>query len=184
MSSTTSVASAPTNGCSANLYDTPSGDHACALPYSKNATDILIACCGKADVVSYYNECGVYCLAIDQTVADLISCFKDEGASDASIFCRGNGTDTASKTQGSIAKTASASIIHTAGSTITSSSDSDDKSDDDDSDSTSTASGSSSSSTNSDNAAPGVHPQGVVSTLGLTIVGLLFSATLFGAVQI
>lgn len=142
----------------------------------------MIKCCGDADVVSYYNDCGLYCLAIDQTVGDLIKCFLSEGAADSAVFCRGNKTDEATGTHTSLAKTASASVVHAAGSTSTGDSGSDSSSKD--GDSTSTASGSSSSSTSSDSAAPGVQPKPVVSTLGMTIGALLFSAALFGAVQV
>ncbi|KAI5459300.1 hypothetical protein BGZ63DRAFT_390678 [Mariannaea sp. PMI_226] len=183
MSSTTSALSAPTNGCAANLYDTPVHDAVCALPYSKNSTDIMIACCGKADVVSYYNDCGLYCLAIDQTVGDLISCFLDKGASDASVFCRGKKSATATGEDKVPAATASASVVHSAGSsTSTDSSDSESSSDSSSASKSSTSSGS--KSTGSGNAAPGSHPQPVVTTIGLVIGALLFSATTFGAFQI
>ncbi|KPM44993.1 hypothetical protein AK830_g1516 [Neonectria ditissima] len=188
MSTTTTASASATNGaCGSTLYDTPVHDAVCALPYSANHTDIMAACCGDANVVSYYNDCGLYCLAIDQTVAELTACLLKEGAGDADVFCRGNTTDTATATKdGKLAATASASVVVTAGA----SSGSDDD-DDDDSDSTKTdASGtdatstSSSTSTASDNAAPGVHPQPFVSTLGLAIGALLFSATAIGAFQI
>ncbi|KAK7403742.1 hypothetical protein QQX98_010481 [Neonectria punicea] len=185
MSTTTTASAAATNGaCGSTLYDTPVHDAVCALPFSSNNTKIMAACCGDANVVSYYDDCGLYCLAIDQTVAELTECLLKEGAGDANVFCRGNTTDTATATKdGKLAATASASVVVTAGS---SSDDDDDDSDatqtdDSDSDSTST---STSSSTASDNAAPGVHPQPFVSTLGLALGALLFSATAIGAFQI
>lgn len=178
MSTTTSasVASAPTNGCAANLYDTPVHDAVCALPYSKANIKIMEACCGDTDIVSYYDNCGLYCLAIDQTVGELSKCFIKEGAADSAPFCRGNTTATATATSHKIAATADATVIN-AKSTGTDASESG-------SSSSGTSSSGSSKSTSSDSAAPGVKAQPVVSTLGLALGALLFSATAFGAFQI
>ncbi|KAL6404592.1 hypothetical protein AUP68_11414 [Ilyonectria robusta] len=73
MSTTVSSASASASAgsCGATLYDIPIKDAVCAMPYSKNHTSIMAACCNDADVVSYYNNCGLYCLALDQTIAEL-----------------------------------------------------------------------------------------------------------------
>ncbi|KAH7151675.1 hypothetical protein B0J13DRAFT_546621 [Dactylonectria estremocensis] len=186
--SSSAAASATAGGsCGATLYDIPIKDAACALSYSKNHTSILAACCGDANVVSYYNGCGLYCLAIDQTIAELTECLYDEGAASPDVFCNGNTTDTATATaDGRLAATASASVVVTAGSSSSTGS-SDDDDNDNDSSSTSGSDATStdkSSATNSDNAAPGFHPQSSVSTLGLAISALLFSATAIGAFQL
>ncbi|KAH7013265.1 hypothetical protein EDB80DRAFT_762019 [Ilyonectria destructans] len=185
MSTTVSSASASASvgSCGATLYDIPIKDAVCAMPYSKNHTSIMAACCNDADVVSYYNNCGLYCLALDQTIAELTKCLYKEGAADSAVFCSGNTTDTATATaDGKLAATASATVVVSGGSTESSKSDSSDSTDkSSDSDATST---SKSSSTNSDSAAPGVRPQSGVNTLGLAIGALLFSATAIGAFQL
>ncbi|KAF7539474.1 hypothetical protein G7Z17_g12416 [Cylindrodendrum hubeiense] len=191
MSTTVSsaAASATVGSCGSTLYDIPIKDAVCALPYSKNHTEILASCCGDADVVSYYNNCGLYCIALDQTVAELTACLLKEGAANQDVFCSGNTTDTATATAGSgkLAATASATVVVSGSESSSSSNDDDDKDSDSsdsssDSDATST---SKSSATNSDNAAPGViRPQSSVSTLGLAIGALLFSATAIGAFQL
>ncbi|KAF3063558.1 hypothetical protein GL218_01370 [Daldinia childiae] len=159
------------SGCGALLYVIPVQDAACALPATGNNTDILGACCGSADVVSYYDGCGLYCLAAGQTVGDLTKCLGNKGASPGNIFCNQNTTATATDTGAPLPTSASASIVvtHSGGSEPTQSGDSD----------------SSPSSTESPGAAAGLRPEyTTVSTLGFTIVALLFSATAFGALQL
>ncbi|KAK2046760.1 hypothetical protein LZ31DRAFT_443190, partial [Colletotrichum somersetense] len=166
--------------CSSNLYDTPSQDRVCAMPLAGNHTAIMSACCGDADVVSYYDGCGIYCLALGQSVRDLQDCLFDQGAGYTAVFCRDNGDVNASATAtGNVPPPASAraSVVASGGP-----GDGDDNGDGD------SASGSGSggaSSTSSPNAAPaGLRAPGGVSTLGLTIGALLLSAATFGALQI
>ncbi|KAI0115425.1 hypothetical protein F4814DRAFT_419475 [Daldinia grandis] len=174
-----SSAPAPTpssSGCGALLYVIPVQDAACALPATGNNTDILGSCCGAADVVSYYDGCGLYCLAAGQTVGDLTKCLGQKGASPGNIFCNQNTTATATDTGAPLPTSASASIVvtHSGGSKPTQSgsgsgSDSD----------------SSPNSTESPGGAAGLRPEyTTVSILGCTIVALLFSATAFGALQL
>lgn len=191
-SSTTGVPALPSGCGGARTYEHPVKDPACAVPnYSNtNYTDVMEACCGKADVVSYYSGCGLYCVALDQTVEDLTECLFDQGAAFADVFCNVNATaaETATAT-GNVDAPASASA------TVISGSDKDDdkkddkddedsNDDDDDSSASSTASSASSSSTNSDSAAPGVTPQSGINTMGLAIGALLFSSMALGAFQI
>ncbi|KAF3805910.1 hypothetical protein GCG54_00013584 [Colletotrichum gloeosporioides] len=175
--STSAVATATSSGaaatstaiCSSNLYDTPIQDSNCAMPYGGNHTDIMKACCKDADVVSYYDNCGIYCLAIDQTVAELTKCLFDNGAPDTGVFCRGNVSSSATATGNSNPPaSAGASIVASGGGSRASAS----------------GSGSSSSSSSSANAAPGAYAPAGVSTLGMTIGALLLSAATFGALQI
>lgn len=61
---TTTLASAsatPTGnaGCR-NIYEIPTQDAACAMPFGGNHTEILTKCCGDANVISYYDDCGLY----------------------------------------------------------------------------------------------------------------------------
>ncbi|KAI1084885.1 hypothetical protein F5B20DRAFT_576203 [Whalleya microplaca] len=165
MTSTTTSA-VPTSSSCTNLYDTPVHDAVCAMPFGGNHTDIMSACCKDADVVSYYNNCGLYCLAIDQSVADLTKCLYGKGAAWGDVFCRGNETATATATgKGDIPASASASVVATAGATTT-------------------GKNGDSQPTSSKGAASSSKPQTTTSLLGFAIGALLFSATAFGAIQI
>jgi hypothetical protein len=98
-----SASATPTSTACANvsfstfLQDTK--DIACAvgstagLPSSYK--DTLKKCCKSAPVESYENDCALYCLSVDQTVADLQKCFQEGGVSPQLIFCSGNSTATA-----------------------------------------------------------------------------------------
>ncbi|KAK1978295.1 hypothetical protein LZ30DRAFT_567350, partial [Colletotrichum cereale] len=166
--------------CTSNLYDTPSQDRVCAMPLAGNHTAIMSACCRDADVVSYYAGCGLYCLALGQSVRDLQDCLFDQGAGYTAVFCRDNGDVNASATAtGNVAPPASAqaSVVASGGAG--------DGDGDDNDGGSATGTGSGASATSSPNAAArGLHAPGGVSTLGLTIGALLLSAATFGALQI
>ncbi|TDZ13503.1 hypothetical protein C8035_v004398 [Colletotrichum spinosum] len=174
--SATTVPSATATPICSNLYNQPNQDRNCAMPYRSNNTDIMKKCCGDADVVSYYDNCGLYCIALGQSVADLRDCLFDEGAGWTDVFCRDNGNANASATAtGNSAPDASASATVISG----------DGDDDNDGESSATGSASGGGSTASGNAAAGVRvPAAGVSTLGLTVGALLLSAVTFGALQI
>ncbi|KAI0379645.1 hypothetical protein F5Y04DRAFT_282733 [Hypomontagnella monticulosa] len=173
--SSTSVTSAPTavpSSCGSTTYVIPVQDAACAVPLKGNYTEVMGACCGASDVVSYYDGCGLYCLAAGQTAGDLTKCLHEHGASDADVFCNVGVNATATVSNAPLPTSASVVVTHSGGSSPTQSSG---------------ASGSDGSSnpTDSPGAAAGVRPQlGSLSTLGLTIGALLFSATAFGAFQL
>ncbi|KAF4957778.1 hypothetical protein FSARC_11187 [Fusarium sarcochroum] len=182
MSSTTlSTASAVPTACT-NVYDTPNQDNVCAMQYKDNHTQIMQKCCGDAKIVSYYDECGLYCVALDQTIVELQECLFDNGAPWEGVFCSGNKKTT---------KTADAKVPATAQASVISGDDDDedDKDDDDkssktaDASGTSTGSSSSSSETSSEtgNAAAGFAPHSSISTMGLAIGALLFSSMAAGA---
>ncbi|KAK2023176.1 hypothetical protein LX32DRAFT_667542 [Colletotrichum zoysiae] len=176
--STSAPAAASTPVCSSNLYDPPSRDRVCAMPLAGNHTAVMSACCGDADVVSYYDGCGVYCLALGQSVRDLQDCLFDQGAGYTAVFCRDNGDVNASATAtGNVPPPASAraSVVASGG-----------PGDGDGDSAGGSGSGSGgASSTSSPNAAPaGLRAPGGVSALGLTIGALLLSAATFGALQI
>ncbi|CAH0056405.1 unnamed protein product [Clonostachys solani] len=161
--STSSAAAPSTSAVCANIWQTPNEDKNCAMPRTDKNVDYMKKCCKSAQIVSYYNDCGVYCLAVDQTIEDLIDCLKGEGAGDTDVFCRGVGNDTASATDvGSLDPTITASII--AGATSSSSSGKDDN--------------------NSDNKEDdkGAAVKGTVSMLGLAIGTLLISAFTIGGI--
>lgn len=99
MSSTTSASSSsPT--CNGNIYVLPTQDSACALPNKDNATDIMSKCCSPASVTHYSDDCGIYCLAQEQSLGDLLDCLTDNGARNGDVFCNDqlNATATADVT--------------------------------------------------------------------------------------
>lgn len=99
--------------CAANLYNIPVQDASCAIPFgsSDNAIDIMSGCCNSAPVISYFDDCGLYCLAQDQSVEDLTSCLMQSGALPQDVFCRGNVTATATGSSDSLPTSAQASVV-------------------------------------------------------------------------
>lgn len=184
MSSTVSVtatspSAAPTAGSCHNVYDIPTQDAACAMPYGSNHTDIMSRCCDSANVISYYDDCGLYCLAIGQDVGNLTQCLFDNGAADTDVWCRGNQTQTATETGdgGAAPSTASARVVATGGA---GSSD-----DDDGNGSGGNGNGNSnndSSDDDDDDDSPAAAVMPGLSVMGFTVGALLFSAA-FGALQ-
>lgn len=70
------------------------------------------SCCGDAQIISYDDDCGIYCVVLNQTIDDLTICLMDEGAQDApeDVFCSGNTTESKTK-DGEVPATAKASVI-------------------------------------------------------------------------
>ncbi|KAL2209375.1 hypothetical protein CC79DRAFT_675943 [Sarocladium strictum] len=89
---TSTTASRPTQECGSlgSLYDTPVRDLVCAMPYTDTNIALMASCCKKADVISYYDDCGLYCLAESQKVKDLSNCLYKAGADWEDVFCRGD----------------------------------------------------------------------------------------------
>lgn len=173
---TSAVASATAANCGALLYDIPVQDASCAIAYGGNHTDIMSACCGSADVVSYSDNCGLYCLAEEQTVGDLTKCMLGRGAANGDVFCRGavNATATATGADASLTSGASVVASGTGGGGG-------------DSKATGTKSGSAASGTSSSGAGAGAGagPAGAGLSLGgLGVSALLLSSVLFGALQL
>ncbi|KAL4747798.1 hypothetical protein BDW72DRAFT_181804 [Aspergillus terricola var. indicus] len=157
-SSSTSTSTAATPTCTGNAWILPVQDIACAVrSTSGNYSSIMDKCCGVAEVENYNDDCGLYCLAQEQSGQDLLDCIQSNGASYNDVFCGGNLTQTAT----------AAVPSSTSGS------------DDDDNDSDATATGDAAEPTNSDNAAPA---QQVVNKAGLGILGMLFCSALLGVV--
>ncbi|KAL2670222.1 hypothetical protein Neosp_014689 [[Neocosmospora] mangrovei] len=178
MSTTASTATATSTLACKNLYDTPNKDATCGLAYSKKNIQIMKECCGDAQIVSYFDNCGLYCVALGQTTAELQKCMWDQGAAWEDPFC--------SNTTGA-SLTADPKIPATARATVISNDKDDDDDDDDDgdkdSDSSGTTTASSADSTNTDNAAPAVAPPSI-SKMGFAIGALLLSSLTLGAFQI
>ncbi|KAJ4004068.1 hypothetical protein NW752_010856 [Fusarium irregulare] len=178
MSTSVSSASAASSStaCAAQLYNQPNQDNTCAMPYSKDHISMMEKCCGDAQIVSYYDDCGIYCVAIDQSTDALSKCLFKEGAGNTDVFCSGSKK---------VTKTEDAKVPATAQASVVSSKDDDDK-DDDDEDSTSTgtstatgtASSADASSTETD--APSSAAKSGISTMGVAIGALLFSSFAFG----
>lgn len=99
MSTTTSAASS-SQTCSGSIYVLPTQDSACALPNTNNASSIMDKCCSPASVESYFDDCGLYCLAEKQSLGDLLDCLTENGAKDGDVFCNDqlNATATADVT--------------------------------------------------------------------------------------
>lgn len=169
--SAASAAVATSTACTGSLvYDIPVQDASCAILFGGNHTDIMSQCCGSADIVSYDNNCGLYCLAIDQSVSDITGCLFDNGASYTDVFCRGTGNATASATASDTLATGASVVASGSGSSASQTGDS---------------SGSSSSTSSSTaNAAPGIAPLSGISATGFAITGLLFSSAVLGALQL
>lgn len=174
---TTTIASAsarPTSTACHNLYDTPSRDANCAMPFGGNHTDIMSKCCGDANVISYYDDCGIYCLAVDQSVGDLTSCLYREGAVWEQVWCAGEVNATATETGGGEApSTASARIV------ATGSADSDDGDNDNNNSNGGSGSGNGGSNNDDDGSAGAIVRPGL-SVAGFTVGALLVSALAFG----
>ncbi len=170
----------PSAACGGLLYDIPSGgDVACAMPFGGNSTRaaLMAACCGSdADVVAYRDDCGLYCLVVDQTVDELTDCLFDRGAAWGDVFCRGSGSASATAPSAAAPTTAAASVIASA----SSSDDRDDRDDNDGDD----ADDRDDAPDGESAAARGVRPDFAGAKMGLVIGTLLFSATAFGALQL
>ncbi|KAI5922767.1 hypothetical protein F4810DRAFT_711356 [Camillea tinctor] len=162
---TSASASATATSCG-NLYDIPARDASCAMPYGGNHTSIMSKCCKSTDVVSYYSDCGLYCLAVDQSVQDLTDCLYANGAAYQDVFCNANTTATATASSASLAASASASVVSSAGASSTASD------------------GAAASGSETPGAAPGLRPEMGVQKLGMAIGALLLSSLAFGAFQI
>jgi len=177
MSTSVSSASAASSStaCAAQLYNQPNQDNTCAMPYSKDNISIMEKCCGDAQIVSYYDNCGIYCVAIDQSYDALSKCLFKEGAANTDVFCSGSKK---------VTKTEDAKVPATAQASVVSSKDDDDKDDDDESSSTgtSTATGTASSadSSSTETDAPSSAAKTGISTMGVAIGALLFSSFAFG----
>ena len=160
-----------------NLYELPVQDIACGMPFGGNSSDVMSECCGPADVVSYRNDCGLYCLAVDQTVEDLTGCLFQHGAPWGDVFCSGNGTQTAKDPKATAPATASVSVVATGAANSNDDDDNDNNDNDNNGDSDS-------QSSDAPGAAAGLRPDFAGYKSGLVVGALLFSATAFGAFQI
>ncbi|CAH0057426.1 unnamed protein product [Clonostachys solani] len=174
MSSTVTSARPSASAACSNLYDTPVSDAVCAMPFSNDNANLLKACCKSAPVVSYYDDCGLYCLASGQNVQELIDCLYGKNAAWGDVFCKGNENATATATDLSqLPSTASATIIGTGSLSATG---------------TRTSSSSSSTSTSDKNSndedKKGASSKHGVSASGILVASLVLGTALLGMVQV
>jgi hypothetical protein len=165
----TSGAASATNTCAGpSLYDIPVSDKACAVPAGGNHTEVMSQCCKGADIVSYNDGCGLYCLAIGQPVEDITNCLFSNGIPYQDGFCNGKGNDTASATENTSPTATGASVVSEGAAGASASR---------------TGSGASSSSTGGSDSSAAAPVRGI-SALGVTISGLLLSSLMLGAMQL
>ncbi|KAG9250222.1 uncharacterized protein F5Z01DRAFT_678020 [Emericellopsis atlantica] len=173
MSTTLSTVPTPSAATCHNVYEIPVQDSACAMAYSDDAVDYFESCCKSADVYSYGDDCGLYCVASGQTVEELTACLIDEGAQHGQVFCSGNTTATATG-DGEPYASATATVI-------SDSSDNNDKNDDKngDKDSDNKDGGDNSNSDDGDNDNAAVKSS--VSVFGVVMGAMLFSGMTLAA---
>ncbi|OOQ88065.1 hypothetical protein PEBR_14805 [Penicillium brasilianum] len=119
---TTTTAALASSSCSAELYEIPVHNAACAMPIAySNSSAIMKSCCSSASVITY-SDCDYYCLAVGQTVGELAKCLI--AASEAGqVWCNSNANATAaSKSISSSTGTSGTSIASNTGSSTTSTS--------------------------------------------------------------
>ncbi|KAF9740849.1 hypothetical protein PMIN06_004739 [Paraphaeosphaeria minitans] len=163
ISSTAASAAAPSNSACAQTSFTefPTKDAACAVGGTSgvpdNYEDILKGCCKSAPVETWGSDCALWCLAADQSIADLQKCWQDGGVKAGSIQCNQPNNATAT---GEVSGTSSSGN----GAKETGSQ----------------TSGGASSSTSSPGAAPVVVPQHM-SKAGLGMLAMVLGSAVFGA---
>ncbi|KAJ5152697.1 uncharacterized protein N7482_009175 [Penicillium canariense] len=100
MPATKATTTAASTACIGNIYELPNvTDAACGGPVTGNMTSAFDSCCKGNSPVQYDNDCGIYCLAQEQTVGELTTCLEQKSGTN-SIFCnqRSNATATAAAT--------------------------------------------------------------------------------------
>ena len=117
---TATAASATATVCGATVYQIPVIDAACGAKLSGNMSSVFDTCCKGDSPVKYDNDCGIYCLAQEQTVHELSDCIMSKANNYRDVFCEGkqNATATAAATT---TKSTGTSTSTTSGSTSTSS---------------------------------------------------------------
>ncbi|KAJ5701183.1 hypothetical protein N7488_008731 [Penicillium malachiteum] len=151
--STTSAASATSTACTGNVWELPITDAACGSKIIGNLTTVFDDCCKGDNPVKYDNDCGIYCLAQEQTVSELLSCLQSKSNDYQHIFCNDklNATATAAATTTKSTSTSTGTKTSTGTST----------------------------STSTKNAAVGAQP---VSTMGLGVLVMLFCSAVMRVV--
>ncbi|KAI1195836.1 hypothetical protein F5X97DRAFT_306904 [Nemania serpens] len=197
-SSSTSSAASATPAPACKLYEIPTAEPGCAVSFGEAHQSAMAACCKPADVISYFNDCGLYCAAAGQTVEGLRDCLFDQRVAYPDVFCNAMLDATATDGSPSIPATASASVVVAGNGGGGKGGDGDDGDGNDDDDDArdhddgnaddehddGDGDGDAPKASDSGNAAPRLAPGIGVSKTGLTICALLFSAVAFGAFQV
>jgi len=118
-----SIASTPSPSSSscatADFSRFPTPDVACAVGstdgINSNISTVFDKCCKSAPVEPFNGPCGYYCLAVQQSVSDLQTCFQNGGIIPNQIFCNGTNSATATSTPTSSARNTGASGSATGG---------------------------------------------------------------------
>jgi hypothetical protein len=119
-STTTTALSTSTAACGATVYQIPVTDAACAAKISGNMTSVFDTCCKGDSPVKYDSNCGIYCLAQGQTVADLSDCLMSKSNNYQDVFCEGKQNATATAAATTTRSTGTSTSTTTATSTTTS----------------------------------------------------------------
>ena len=120
MTTTTTSALATATVCGASVYQLPITDAACAAKISGNMTSVFDTCCKGNSPVKYDSDCGIYCLAQEQTVAELSSCLMSKSNNYQDVFCEGKQNATATAAATTTKTTTTSTSTHTSTSTSTS----------------------------------------------------------------
>ncbi|KAF7595360.1 hypothetical protein BBP40_006353 [Aspergillus hancockii] len=107
MATATTTALSSTHTCgSPTQYEIPVKDASCAVPNNDKYPKVMEKCCHGAPVSAYDKDCAVYCLALGQSVQELIDCLYDAKVDWGDVWCFGNTSATATTT--SVSATAKA----------------------------------------------------------------------------
>ncbi|KAF1974973.1 hypothetical protein BU23DRAFT_552812 [Bimuria novae-zelandiae CBS 107.79] len=92
--------SPPSSTCATAPYsDFPVKDAACYVTSPSGLpdtyADILKGCCGDAPVTKWADDCALYCLAADQSIAELQKCWQEGGVQARDIACNAQNNATA-----------------------------------------------------------------------------------------
>jgi hypothetical protein len=111
MATTTTAMSTSTSTCGATVYQLPVTDAACGAKLSGNMSTVFDTCCKGDSPVKYNDDCGIYCLAQEQTVKELSDCIMSKANNYRDVFCEGkqNATATAAATTKSTSTSTSTS---------------------------------------------------------------------------
>ncbi|OQD73559.1 hypothetical protein PENDEC_c014G06166 [Penicillium decumbens] len=121
MTTTTTSVTSTATACGANVYELPVTDVACGAKLSGNMSSVFDTCCKGDSPVKYNDNCGIYCLAQEQTVKELSDCLMSKSNNYRDVFCQGkqNATATAAATTTKSISTSTHTGTHTSTSTHT-----------------------------------------------------------------
>lgn len=119
MSTTTTSAVATSTACDAHVYELPVKDAACGAVLKGNMSDVFDTCCKGDSPVKFDNDCGIYCLAQEQTVDKLQSCLTSKSNDYRDVFCNANLNATATAAPTTVKSTSTGTSTGTSTATTT-----------------------------------------------------------------